>query len=149
MATGRHHASRSRFQATVKVSASHKLAEVPRALFLLTVFPDTVLGPGLTATRPSLSGVWSPATEIARHGNEACYLAQGLMQFLDSGWSGSAQTDAAAKAGKSGAAYSTAVKTDRRLMSLERSKIFTEFLYPAATAGRPVYLRCWLLGVLP
>jgi len=31
-----------------------------------------------------------------------------LTQFLDSGWSGSAQTDAAAKAGKSGAAYSGA-----------------------------------------
>ena len=30
--------------------------------------------------------------------------------FLDSGWSGSAQTDAAAKAGKSGAAYSGAVE---------------------------------------
>jgi lipid-binding SYLF domain-containing protein len=33
-----------------------------------------------------------------------------LSQFLDSGWSGSAQTDAAAKAGKSGAAYSGAVE---------------------------------------
>jgi lipid-binding SYLF domain-containing protein len=33
-----------------------------------------------------------------------------LAQFLDSGWSGSAQTDAAAKAGKSGAAYSGAVE---------------------------------------
>jgi lipid-binding SYLF domain-containing protein len=33
-----------------------------------------------------------------------------LTQFLDSGWSGSAQTDAAAKAGKSGAAYSGAVE---------------------------------------
>ena len=31
-------------------------------------------------------------------------------QFFDSGWSGSAQTDAAAKAGKSGAAYSGAVE---------------------------------------
>lgn len=31
-------------------------------------------------------------------------------RFLDSGWSGSAQTDAAAKAGKSGAAYSGAVE---------------------------------------
>lgn len=31
-------------------------------------------------------------------------------QFLDSGWSASAQTDAAAKAGKSGAAYSGAVE---------------------------------------
>jgi lipid-binding SYLF domain-containing protein len=31
-------------------------------------------------------------------------------EFLDSGWSGSAQTDAAAKAGKSGAAYSGAVE---------------------------------------
>jgi lipid-binding SYLF domain-containing protein len=33
-----------------------------------------------------------------------------LAQFLDSGWSGSAQTDAAAKAGKSGAAHSGAVE---------------------------------------
>jgi lipid-binding SYLF domain-containing protein len=33
-----------------------------------------------------------------------------LTQFLDSGWSGSAQTDAAAKAGKTGAAYSGAVE---------------------------------------
>ena len=33
-----------------------------------------------------------------------------LAQFLESGWSGSAQTDAAAKAGKSGAAYSGAVE---------------------------------------
>jgi lipid-binding SYLF domain-containing protein len=33
-----------------------------------------------------------------------------LSNFLDSGWSGSAQTDAAAKAGKSGAAYSGAVE---------------------------------------
>lgn len=33
-----------------------------------------------------------------------------LTQFLDSGWSGSAQTDAAAKAGSSGAAYSGAVE---------------------------------------
>ena len=33
-----------------------------------------------------------------------------LAQFMDSGWSGSAQTDAAAKAGKSGAAYSGAVE---------------------------------------
>jgi len=33
-----------------------------------------------------------------------------LTQFLDSGWSGSAQTDAAAKAGNSGAAYSGAVE---------------------------------------
>lgn len=33
-----------------------------------------------------------------------------LTRFLDSGWSGSAQTDAAAKAGKSGAAYSGAVE---------------------------------------
>jgi lipid-binding SYLF domain-containing protein len=33
-----------------------------------------------------------------------------LTQFLDSGWSGSAQTDAAAKAGKKGAAYSGAVE---------------------------------------
>lgn len=31
-------------------------------------------------------------------------------QFLDSGWSGSAQTDAAAKAGEKGAAYSGAVE---------------------------------------
>jgi lipid-binding SYLF domain-containing protein len=33
-----------------------------------------------------------------------------LGQFINSGWSGSAQTDAAAKAGKSGAAYSGAVE---------------------------------------
>ena len=33
-----------------------------------------------------------------------------LANFLDSCWSGSAQTDAAAKAGKSGAAYSGAVE---------------------------------------
>lgn len=33
-----------------------------------------------------------------------------MAQFLDSGWSGSAQADAAAKAGKSGAAYSGAVE---------------------------------------
>ena len=33
-----------------------------------------------------------------------------LMQFLDSGWSGSAQADAAAKAGNSGAAYSGAAE---------------------------------------
>jgi lipid-binding SYLF domain-containing protein len=33
-----------------------------------------------------------------------------LNQFLDSGWSGSAQADAAAKAGKSGAAYSGAAE---------------------------------------
>jgi lipid-binding SYLF domain-containing protein len=33
-----------------------------------------------------------------------------LSHFLDSGWSGSAQTDAAAKAGSSGAAYSGAVE---------------------------------------
>ena len=33
-----------------------------------------------------------------------------LNQFLDSGWSGSAQTDAAAKAGEKGAAYSGAVE---------------------------------------
>jgi lipid-binding SYLF domain-containing protein len=33
-----------------------------------------------------------------------------LTQFLDSGWSGSAQTDAAAKAGSSGGAYSGAVE---------------------------------------
>jgi hypothetical protein len=36
--------------------------------------------------------------------------AKALSTFLDSGWSGSAQTDAAAKAGKSGAAYSGAVE---------------------------------------
>jgi len=35
-----------------------------------------------------------------------------LDRFLDSGWSGSAQSDAAAKAGKSGAAYSGAVEVD-------------------------------------
>src|SRR5215468_3383731 len=33
-----------------------------------------------------------------------------LSQFLDSGWSGSAQTDAGAKAGKKGGAYSGAVE---------------------------------------
>jgi len=33
-----------------------------------------------------------------------------LTQFLESGWSGSAQTDAAAKVGKSGAAYSGAAE---------------------------------------
>ena len=33
-----------------------------------------------------------------------------LGQFLDSGWSGSAQTDAAAKAGSKGGAYSGAVE---------------------------------------
>ena len=33
-----------------------------------------------------------------------------LARFLDSGWSGSAQTDAAAKVGKSGGAYSGAVE---------------------------------------
>ena len=33
-----------------------------------------------------------------------------LANFIDSGWSGSAQTDAAAKAGKSGGAYSGAVE---------------------------------------
>jgi lipid-binding SYLF domain-containing protein len=33
---------------------------------------------------------------------------QGLAKFLDSGWAGSGQTDAAAKTGKSGAAYSGA-----------------------------------------
>ena len=33
-----------------------------------------------------------------------------LEQFLNSGWSGSGQADAAAKAGKSGAAYSGAVE---------------------------------------
>ena len=35
---------------------------------------------------------------------------EALAHFLDSGWSGSAQTDAAAKAGQSGAAYSGAVE---------------------------------------
>lgn len=38
--------------------------------------------------------------------------ADALNRFLNSGWSGSAQTDAAAKAGKSGAAYSGAVEVD-------------------------------------
>lgn len=38
--------------------------------------------------------------------------AEALNRFLDSGWSGSAQTDAAAKVGKSGAAYSGAVEVD-------------------------------------
>ena len=35
---------------------------------------------------------------------------EALSHFLDSGWSGSAQTDAAAKAGKTGAAYSGAAE---------------------------------------
>lgn len=35
-----------------------------------------------------------------------------LAHFLDSGWSGSAQTDAAAKAGEKGGAYSGAVEVD-------------------------------------
>jgi lipid-binding SYLF domain-containing protein len=35
---------------------------------------------------------------------------KGLAQFLNSGWSGSGQADAAAKAGKSGGAYSGAVE---------------------------------------
>jgi lipid-binding SYLF domain-containing protein len=35
---------------------------------------------------------------------------QAFTRFLDSGWSGSAQTDAAAKAGNTGAAYSGAVE---------------------------------------
>lgn len=38
--------------------------------------------------------------------------ADALNRFLDSGWSASGQTDAAAKAGKSGAAYSGAVEVD-------------------------------------
>lgn len=38
--------------------------------------------------------------------------ADALNRFLNSGWSGSAQTDAAAKVGKSGAAYSGAVEVD-------------------------------------
>ena len=38
--------------------------------------------------------------------------ADALNRFLGSGWSGSAQTDAAAKVGKSGAAYSGAVEVD-------------------------------------
>ena len=37
---------------------------------------------------------------------------EALARFLDSGWSGSAQTNAAAEAGKSGAAYSGAVEVD-------------------------------------
>ena len=37
---------------------------------------------------------------------------KGLDRFLDSGWTGSAEGDAAAKAGKSGAAYSGAVQID-------------------------------------
>jgi lipid-binding SYLF domain-containing protein len=36
----------------------------------------------------------------------------GFNKFLESGWSGSAQADAAAKAGKSGAAYAGAVEVD-------------------------------------
>ena len=35
---------------------------------------------------------------------------EALTQFLDSGWSGSAQTVVSAKAGKTGAAYSGAVE---------------------------------------
>jgi len=35
-----------------------------------------------------------------------------LKRFLDSGWSGSAQTDAAAKAGKSGSAFAGAIEVD-------------------------------------
>ena len=35
-----------------------------------------------------------------------------LAQFLDSGWSGSAQADAAAKAGEKGGAYSGAVEVE-------------------------------------
>jgi lipid-binding SYLF domain-containing protein len=35
---------------------------------------------------------------------------QALARFLDSGWSGSAQTDAAAKVGKEGSAYSGAIE---------------------------------------
>ena len=36
--------------------------------------------------------------------------SEALAHFLDSGWSGSAQTDAAAKAGQTGGAYSGAVE---------------------------------------
>ncbi len=36
--------------------------------------------------------------------------SKAFTEFLNSGWSGSAQTDAAAKAGKTGAAYSGAVE---------------------------------------
>ena len=35
---------------------------------------------------------------------------QALAKFIDSGWAGEAQADAAAKAGKSGAAYSGATQ---------------------------------------
>jgi lipid-binding SYLF domain-containing protein len=38
-----------------------------------------------------------------------------LSQFLDSGWSGSAQTDAAAKAGEKGSAYPGAVEVAPRV----------------------------------
>jgi len=38
---------------------------------------------------------------------------QALAQFLDSGWSGSAQADAAAKAGEKGRAYSGAAEVAR------------------------------------
>jgi lipid-binding SYLF domain-containing protein len=45
-----------------------------------------------------------------------------LARFLDSGWSGSAQTDAAAKAGKEGAAYSGAVEVAPDVLVYEITK---------------------------
>jgi lipid-binding SYLF domain-containing protein len=45
-----------------------------------------------------------------------------LAQFLNSGWSGSAQTDAAAKAGEKGAAYSGAVEVAPRVWVYQITK---------------------------
>jgi lipid-binding SYLF domain-containing protein len=45
-----------------------------------------------------------------------------LAQFLDSGWSGSAQADAAAKAGEKGAAYSGAVEVSPGVWVYEITK---------------------------
>jgi len=47
---------------------------------------------------------------------------QALARFLDSGWSGSAQTDAAAKAGEKGAAYSRAVEVSPGVWVYEITK---------------------------
>jgi lipid-binding SYLF domain-containing protein len=47
---------------------------------------------------------------------------QALARFLDSGWSGSAQTDAAAKAGKEGAAYSGAVEVAPDVLVYQMTK---------------------------
>ena len=47
---------------------------------------------------------------------------QALARFLDSGWSGSAQTDAAAKAGKEGAAYSGAVEVAPGVLVYQMTK---------------------------